>query len=157
MSDAAPVTLAPLLPPTLPPTARANTLHCDGLQVILVTRGEGGAEGTWRLIGRRAQGQASAPCLHSLHSSSTLRYVVVCRKLSSARLRVFRTAKVKAAASLTIDAGCNCCDWRQSKSKAFARHRRRQLHRGARPAKDVIPYATTGTRRRMALGDIKLL
>jgi hypothetical protein len=36
MSDAAPVTLAPPLPPTLPPTARANTLHCDGLKVILL-------------------------------------------------------------------------------------------------------------------------
>ena len=36
MSEAVPVTLAPPLPPTLPPTARANTLHCDGLKVILL-------------------------------------------------------------------------------------------------------------------------
>ena len=73
------------------------TMGCGAQQghvLSRVTRGEGGAEGTWRLIGRRAQGQASAPCLRSLYSSSTLRYVAVCRKLSSARLRVFRTAKV---------------------------------------------------------------
>jgi hypothetical protein len=37
-------------------------------------------------------------------------------------LRVFRTAKVKAAPSLTIDAGCHCCDWHHAKSKAFTRH-----------------------------------